>query len=116
MQLPLIKDCTLTYVPLVFRGWPEELGGQWYPTERGKYSQELLQQLHDDCPDCDMWPDAEDAANAAAADRVPREKFAMMPYWLGISYWMRGRQGYWDPRFTGNVAQQVGTCFHHCTG
>ncbi|KAL0053604.1 hypothetical protein WJX82_008204 [Trebouxia sp. C0006] len=89
------------------RGWPEELGGQWYPTERGRFSKELLQQLQDDCPDCPMWPDAEDASNAAAADQVPTEKFAVMPHWLGISYWRRGRQGYWNAPLTGGVAQQV---------
>lgn len=92
----------------IYRGWPEELGGQWYPTERGRFSKELLQQLQDDCPDCPMWPDAEDASNAAAADKVPTEKFALMPHWLGISYWRRGRQGYWDAPLTGGVAQQVG--------
>ena len=92
----------------IYRGWPEELGGQWYPTERGRFSKELLQQLQDDCPDCPMWPDAEDASNAAAADTVPTEKFALMPHWLGISYWLRGRQGYWDAPLTGGFAQQVG--------
>ena len=55
-----------------------------------------------------MWPDAEDASNAAAADQVPTEKFAVMPHWLGISYWRRGRQGYWNAPLTGGVAQQVG--------
>ena len=54
-----------------------------------------------------MWPDAEDASKAMAADKVPKEKFAMMPHWLGISYWIRGRQGYWDAQFTGTGAQQV---------
>lgn len=91
----------------MYRGWPEELGGRWYPAERGRFSEELLQQLHDDCPDCPMWPDAEDASKAMAADKVPKEKFAMMPHWLGISYWIRGRQGYWDAQFTGTGAQQV---------
>ncbi|DBA88882.1 TPA: hypothetical protein ACH3X2_000126 [Trebouxia sp. C0005] len=90
------------------RGWPEELGGRWYPAERGRFSKELLQQLQDDCPDCLMWPDAEDASNAAAADKVPTEKFALMPRWLGTSYWLRGREGYWDASLTGGVAQQVG--------
>ncbi|KAL0039337.1 hypothetical protein WJX79_003884 [Trebouxia sp. C0005] len=89
------------------RGWPEELGGRWYPAERGRFSKELLQQLQDDCPDCLMWPDAEDASNAAAADKVPTEKFALMPRWLGTSYWLRGREGYWDASLTGGVAQQV---------
>jgi len=55
-----------------------------------------------------MWPDAEDASKAAAADQVPIEKFALMPHWLGISYWRRGRQGYWDAQLTEGVAQQVG--------
>lgn len=92
---------------LCTRGWPEELGGQWYPDKRGEFSKELLQQLHDDCPDCAMWPDAEDPDNAAAADAVPTEKFAMMPYWMGTSYWTRGRQGWWSPHLTRDVPRQV---------
>lgn len=92
----------------IYRGWPEELGGHWYPAERGRFSKELLQQLQDDCPDCPMWPDAEDASNAAAADKVPTEKFALMPHWLGTSYWLRGREGYWDAQLTQGFAQQVG--------
>ena len=56
-----------------------------------------------------MWPDAEDPNNAAAADAVPKEKFAIMPYWLGTSYWNRGKQGFWNPHLTGDIAQQVMT-------
>lgn len=89
------------------RGWPEELGGQWYPTERGLYSTDFLQQLFMDAPDLPIWPDPEDSNNAAAADRVPTETFAFMPKWLGLGYWLRGRKGYWDPNITGNIAQQV---------
>lgn len=97
----------------VCRGWPEELGGRWLPPNRGPYSLAFLEQLQQDNPEAPLWPDAEDASNAAAADRVPTEKFAFMPEWLGIGYWTRGRQGYWDPRITGNIPQQVlqpGTC------
>ena len=54
-----------------------------------------------------MWPDPENANNAAAADAVPTEKFAMMPDWLGWGFWMRGKHGYWNPRLTGGVPQQV---------
>ena len=54
-----------------------------------------------------MWPDPEDSGNAAAADQVPTEMFVMMPYWLGTSYWMRGKQGYWNTNLTGGIAQQV---------
>lgn len=92
---------------MTHRGWPEKFGGQWYPQERGNFSLELLQQLQDDCPDCLMWPDPEVASNAAAADAVPREKFAMMPQWLGMGYWRRGRHGYWNRNLTGNIVQQV---------
>ena len=92
---------------MTHRGWPEKFGGQWYPQERGNFSLELLQQLQDDCPDCPMWPDPEVASNAAAADAVPREKFAMMPHWLGMGYWRRGRHGYWNRNLTGNIVQQV---------
>lgn len=90
-----------------YRGWPEEHGGRWYPDQRGKYSTELLEQLQDDCPGCPMWPDPEVAQNAAAADAVPTEKFAMMPHWLGMGYWLRGRYGYWNANLTGNIVQQV---------
>lgn len=89
------------------RGWPEELGGQWYPTERGPYSRDFLFQLRMDTPDLPIWLDHETASNAAAADRVPTERFAFMPAWLGLGYWLRGRHGYWDPHITGNIAQQV---------
>lgn len=89
------------------RGWPEDLGGQWYPTERGPYSTDFLQQLTLDAPDFPLWPDPENSSNAAAADRVPTETFAFMPSWLGLGYWLRGRKGYWDPNVTGNIAQQV---------
>ena len=54
-----------------------------------------------------MWLDPENSSNAAAADRVPTETFAFMPDWLGGGYYLRGRKGYWDPRITGNIAQQV---------
>ena len=91
----------------MYRGWPEELGGQWYPTERGPYSTDFLQQLMMDAPDLPFWPDPENASNAAAADRVPTETFAFMPDWLGLGYWLRGREGYWDPYVTGNIAEQV---------
>lgn len=67
------------------RGWPEELGGQWYPEKRGKYSTEFLQQLQQDRPDVPSWLDPEDASNAAAADKVPPEKFALMPLWVGVA-------------------------------
>ncbi|KAA6428239.1 MAG: hypothetical protein FRX49_01835 [Trebouxia sp. A1-2] len=89
------------------RGWPEELGGEWYPRERGKYSTDFLQQLQQDRPETPLWLDPEDAANAAAADKVPTEKFALMPRWVGCSWTWRGKAGYWDPNITGNVAQQV---------
>ena len=56
-----------------------------------------------------MWPDPEVATNAAAADKVPTEKFAMMPHWMGIGYWLRGRHGYWNSHLTGNIVQQVGS-------
>jgi hypothetical protein len=90
-----------------YRGWPEELGGEWYPKERGKYSTDFMQQLQQDRPDTPLWLDPEDAANAAAADKVPTEKFALMPQWVGCSWTWRGKAGYWDPKITGNVAQQV---------
>jgi len=90
-----------------YRGWPEEYGGEWYPKERGKYSTAFLQQLQQDRPDTPLWLDPEDAANAAAADKVPTEKFALMPRWVGCSWTWRGKAGYWDPNITGNVAQQV---------
>ena len=60
-----------------------------------------------DAPDLPMWLDPEDPSNAAAADRVPKETFAFFPDWLGCGYWLRGRQGYWNPGITGNIAQQV---------
>ena len=60
-----------------------------------------------DAPDLPLWPDPENSSNAAAADRVPTETFAFMPDWLGLGYWLRGRQGYWDPYVTGKIAQQV---------
>ena len=91
----------------LYRGWPEELGGQWYPTERGPYSTDFLHQLRMDAPDLPMWLDPENSSNVAAADRVPTETFAFMPNWLGTGYWWRGRLGYWDPHITGNIAQQV---------
>ena len=54
-----------------------------------------------------LWLDPEDAGNAAAADTVPTEKFALMPLWVGCSWTWRGKAGLWDPDITGNVAQQV---------
>ena len=93
-----------------YRGWPEELGGRWYPPTRGPYSSAFLQQLEQDNPEVPLWPDPEDASKAAQADRVPPEKFAFMPFWMGIGYWHRGRHGYWDPNLTGNIPQQVGKC------
>ena len=100
---------TLRCIPLIglCRGWPEELGGPWYPTERGPYSTDFLHQLTMDAPDLPMWLDPENSSNAAAADRVPKETFAFMPDWLGSGYYLRGRKGYWEPRITGNIAQQV---------
>ena len=89
------------------RGWPEELGGRWYPQQRGPYSTDFLHQLLNDAPDLPLWLDHENASNAAAADRVHPETFAFMPDWLGLGYWLRGRKGYWDPNMTGNIAQQV---------
>ncbi len=91
------------------RGWPEELGGKWYPTQRGPYSTDFLDLLRTDAPELPMWLDPENSSNAAAADRVPTETFAFMPTWLGCGYFARGRQGYWDPSITGNIAQQVAT-------
>ena len=105
------KQCTL----VVGRGWPEELGGQWLPPSRGHYSLAFLEQLQRDTPSAPLWPDPKDASNAAAADRVPTEKFAFMPTWMGIGYWTRGRQGYWDPKITGNIPQQVGCCLTSVT-
>ena len=80
---------------------------QWYPPERGEFSIDFLEQLQADAPHLPLWPDAENASNAAAADRLPTERFAFMPEWLGLGYWLRGRHGYWDPHVTGNIAQQV---------
>ena len=60
-----------------------------------------------DAPDSPLWPDHENSSNAAAADRLPTEKFAFMPDWLGSGYWGRGRKGYWDPSLTGNIPHQV---------
>ena len=68
---------------------------------------DFLEQLQADAPHLPLWPDAENASNAAAADRLPTERFAFMPEWLGLGYWLRGRHGYWDPHVTGNTAQQV---------
>lgn len=92
------------------RGWPEELGGQWLPPFRGHYSLSFLDQLQRENPNVPLWPDPEDARNAAAADRVPTEKFAFMPSWKGIGYWSRGRQGYWDPKITSNIPQHMVCC------
>ena len=93
-----------------YRGWPEELGGQWYPTQRGPYSKDFLDLLRADAPQLPIWLDPDNSSNAAAADRVPRETFAFMPTWLGCGYFLRGRQGYWDAHITGNIAQQVHCC------
>lgn len=95
----------------MYRGWPEELGGQWYPTQRGPYSTDFLDLLRADAPELPMWLDPENSSNAAAADRVPTETFAFMPIWLGCGWFWRGRQGYWNPHVTGNIAQQV--LLHH---
>ena len=105
--LCIVKAETLSCASHWHRGWPEELGGQWYPTQRGPYSVDFLQQLKMDALDLPIWLDHENSRNAAAADRVPTEKFAFMPDWLGLGYWLRGRKGYWDPSITGNTAQQV---------
>ncbi|DBA77805.1 TPA: hypothetical protein ACH3X1_009162 [Trebouxia sp. C0004] len=68
---------------------------------------DFMQQLQQDRPDTPLWLDPEDAANAAAADQVPTENFALTPRWVGCSWTWRGKAGYWDPNITGNVAQQV---------
>ena len=63
-------------------------------------------------PDLPIWLDHENQSNAAAADRVPTERFAFMPEWLGLGYWLQGRKGYWDHQVTGNIAQQVHELLH----
>ena len=68
--------------------WPEELGGRIYPPgKRCKLSQQFLDQLKEDCPDCPAMPDHENGADAKAAAAIPSESYLFLPQWM-ITSWV----------------------------
>ncbi|KAG2454432.1 hypothetical protein HYH02_001451 [Chlamydomonas schloesseri] len=80
--------------------WPEDLGGPIYPGPRAGNASGWIELLKSDGQP--MWPDPEDAAQAAAAAGLT-ERFAFLPDWLG-AYWLQraprggtaGNSGYWS--------------------
>ena len=64
---------------------------------------------------CPMWPDPEVEADAAAAARIPTERYLLAPPFLMLNWFARGRLGYWHQALTAQP-QQVIAHLHYLPG